>query len=67
MSNRKNKITTMKQYNKPSIKINEVVIESYMQTGSNLGFSDEATDAGKADANGRRGLWGDLWDNGEEK
>lgn len=57
----------MKQYNKPSIKISEVVIESYMQTGSNLGFSDEATDAGNADANGRRGLWGDLWDNGEEK
>ena len=52
-----------KEYVKPTIVVEEILLESMMATsnpnGGNQGVEDEETDDGFS--NSHRGSWGDLW------
>lgn len=56
----------MKSYIRPNIEI--VVVPAVLCSGSSLDIhvSGESEEDGYADGNGRRGHWGNLWNNGEE-
>ena len=56
---------TMKEYMQPSMKVKEIALDSLLAVSS-FGTNDEEGDGNQL-GNNRRGLWGDLWDNGEEK
>lgn len=47
-----------KLYVKPEIEVIDIEIESYMATFST---PEDAPEGDEADANDRRGEWGDLW------
>lgn len=55
----------MKEYMQPSMKVKEIALDSMLAVSS-FGTNDEEGDGNQL-GNSRRGLWGDLWDNGEEK
>ena len=56
-----------KRYIKPEVEVMEIENEALMISmsvpdGDGPGYGGEATDK-EADANGRRGSWGNLWEN----
>ena len=54
-----------KKYIAPAMEIAEVEMVSMIATS--IGVSDETTDDDAVMSNGRRGTWGNLWDDGEKK
>ena len=57
---------TLKPYIIPKIKVKEVHIQSYMQTGGSRIEYGEGDGPGGSDSRGRRGTWGNLWYDGED-
>ena len=54
-----------KKYIAPAMEIAEVEMVSMIATS--IGVSDETTDDDAVMSNGRRGSWGNLWDDGEKE
>lgn len=51
-----------KEYVKPSIQIEELIVESMLATSGNEHVEIKPGQGGGADANEHRGSWGNLWD-----
>lgn len=54
----------MKTYSKPVVKTIDIQVEQLFALSA---LDGEADPDKPALGNGRRGLWGDLWSNGEEE